>query len=172
MSTSTATRETFFAPEDLAVGNIYDFIEAHVAKTGSRPEPQFYLSGPEPGDHVELPHEIYEVLVKVVEAMRKGMAVTITPNSMTLTTQQAAELIGVTRPTLVKLLDEGEIPFEKPKTHRRVRLADVVAYKEARKARQYEALSSLGEVDDEESQAVVARMRKAREEAARRRRVK
>ncbi|MEW1982404.1 helix-turn-helix domain-containing protein [Citricoccus sp. NPDC079358] len=169
---STATRETFFAPQNLAAGDIYDFIEAHIEKTGSRPSPQFFLSGPDAGDQVEIPHEVYEALIKVVEAMRKGMAVTVTPSSMTLTTQQAADILGVTRPTLVKLLDEGRIPFEKPKTHRRVRLTDVVAYKEARKAQQYEALSSMGDVDDEEPQAVVARMKKAREEAARRRRSK
>lgn len=170
MRTSAAIKETFFAPEDPQTGEIFDFMEAHAGKTGSRPEPQFFLSGSEPGDQVQLPHEIYEILVKAVEAMRKGMAVTITPSSMTLTTQQAAELLGITRPTLVKLLDDGRIPFEKPSTHRRVRLEDVVSYKETRKAEQYEALSALGTVDDEDPRVVAERMKKARQEAARRRR--
>lgn len=170
MRTSAAIKETFFAPEDPQAGEIFDFMEAHAAKTGSRPAPQFFLSGSEPGDQVHLPHEIYEILVKAVEAMRKGMAVTITPSSMTLTTQQAADLLGVTRPTLVKLLDEGKIPFEKPNTHRRVRLEDVLAFKEARKVQQYEALSALGTVDDESPQTTAERMKEARKEAARRRR--
>lgn len=170
MRTSAATKETFFAPEAPQTGEIFDFMEAHAAKAGARPAPQFFLSGSEPGDQVQLPHEIYEILVKAVEAMRKGMAVTITPSSMTLTTQQAADLLGVTRPTLVKLLDEGKIPFEKPGTHRRVKLEDVVDYKEKRKAEQYEALSALGIVDDEDPQIAAHRMKKARQEAARRRR--
>lgn len=170
MRTSAATKETFFAPEAPQTGEIFDFMEAHAAKTGSRPAPQFFLSGSEPGDQVQLPHEIYGILVKAVEAMRKGMAVTITPSSMTLTTQQAADLLGVTRPTIVKFLDDGKIPFEKPGTHRRVRLEDVIAYKEARKAEQYEALSTLGTVDDEDPQAAANNMKKARQEAARRRR--
>ena len=127
MRTSAASKQTFFAPETPETGEIYDFIEAHTAKTGSRPEPRFFLSGSEAGDQVEIPHEVYQVLVKAVDAMRQGLAVTITPSSLTLTTQQAAELLGVTRPTVVKLLDEGRIPFEKPGTHRRVRLEDVRA---------------------------------------------
>lgn len=172
MTTRAAAQDTFFAPGVRGTGEVYDFIEAHAAKTGSRPEPHFYLSGPDAGDQVELPHEIYEILVKAVDAMRSGMAVTITPNSLTMTTQQAAELLGITRPTLVKLLDEGKIPFEKPNTHRRVRLADVLAYKEQRKAEQHAAIAEMGSYDEgkEGREQALARMKKARKIVADRRR--
>jgi excisionase family DNA binding protein len=161
MSTSpAAVKETFFAPEAPRTGQIYDFIEAHTE------------SGSTAGDQVEIPSEIYDVLVKAVEAMRKGLAVTITPSSMTLTTQQAAELLGVTRPTLVKLLDAGKIPFEKPATHRRVRLEDVLAFKNERKAEQYAALASLGDIDDEDPAALIEDLKYARAEAGRRRRAR
>jgi excisionase family DNA binding protein len=173
MSTSpAAVKETFFAPEAPRTGQIYDFIEAHTQRTGAAPRPQFFLSGSTAGDQVEIPSEIYDVLVKAVEAMRKGLAVTITPSSMTLTTQQAAELLGVTRPTLVKLLDAGKIPFEKPATHRRVRLEDVLAFKNERKAEQYAALASLGDIDDEDPAALIEDLRYARAEAGRRRRAR
>lgn len=171
MRTSAATKETFFAPESPQTGEIFNFIEAHAARRGFTPEPRFFLSGGEIGDQVEIPHEIYEVLVKAVQAMRNGLAVTITPSSHTLTTQQAAEVLGVTRPTVVKMLDGGKIPFEKPGTHRRVRLADVLAYKEVRKAEQYAALSSMGTVDDDSPATSVDNMKLARKEAARRRRL-
>jgi excisionase family DNA binding protein len=170
MATSTATKETFLAPEAPQTGKIYNFMAAHAEKNGSQPSPQFFLSGADAGDQVEIPHEIYEVLVKTVEAMRKGLAITITPSSMTLTTQQAAELLGVTRPTLVRLLDAGKIPFEKPGTHRRIKLEDVLAFKDVRKAEQYEALDSLGALDDENPEAAINRMKKARAVAAERRR--
>lgn len=170
MSTSTATKETFFAPDAPETGRIYDFIEAHTEKKGSLPRPQFFLSGTEAGDQVEIPHEIYDVLVTAVDAMRKGLAVTITPRSLTLTTQQAAELLGVTRPTIVRILDAGRIPFEKPGTHRRIKLEDILSFKEARKAEQYQALASLGTRDDEDPEIALARMKKTRIEAGRRRR--
>lgn len=170
MRTNAATNDTFFAPESPQTGEIFNFIEAHTARRGTAPEPQFFLSGGSVGDQVEIPHEIYEVLVKTVQAMRKGLAITITPRSHTLTTQQAAEVLGVTRPTLVKILDEGRIPFEKPGTHRRVQLGDVLAYKEARKAEQYAALASMGTIDDDRQENSLEDMKQARKEAARRRR--
>jgi excisionase family DNA binding protein len=104
--------------------------------------------------------------------MRKGFAVTITPSSLTLTTQQAAEILGVTRPTIVKLLDTGKIPFEKPGSHRKVRLEDVLEYKEVRKAEQYEALASMTAPEDERPETANDRMKRARKEAARRRRAR
>jgi excisionase family DNA binding protein len=170
MRTSAATKETFFAPAAPQTGELYDFIEAHSEKNGARPLPQFFLSGAEAGDQVEIPHEIYEVLVKAVEAMQRGLAVTITPSSLTLTTQQAAEILGITRPTLVKILDAGKIPFEKPGSHRRVRLQDVLAYKEVRKVEQYEALASIAASEEESPELANDRMKRARKEAARRRR--
>jgi excisionase family DNA binding protein len=169
MRNGAVTKETFFAPEAPKTGEIYSFIEAHAARRGSTPEPKFFLSGGESGDQVEIPREVYNIFVKVVDAMRSGLAVTITPSSLTLTTQQAAEILGVTRPTLVKMLETGKIPFEKPGTHRRIRLADLLAFKEVRKEEQYAALSSMDTVDDESTVVAADRMKRARKEAARRR---
>ena len=111
MSTSAAAQDTFYVPGDQGTGEVYDFIEAHAAKTGSRPEPRFYLSGPDAGDQVELPHEIYEILVKAVDAMRSGMAVTITPNSLTMTTQQAAEISRSHAPNAREATRRGQDPL-------------------------------------------------------------
>lgn len=170
MSANAAAKETFFAPDAPETGKLYNFIEAHAQKNGAKPKPQFFLSGAGEGDQVELPYEIYEVLVKAVDAMSKGQAVTLTPRSMTLTTQQAAELLGITRPTLVRLLDAGKIPYEKPGTHRRVKLEDVLEFKELRKAQQYDALDSLGDIEDESPADIIEEMKEAKKEAARRRR--
>lgn len=93
---------------------------------GQTPYPAV-LTGPD-GGRVDLPTPVYEALLEVVRAMRAGRAVTVAPYAMRLTTQQAADLIGISRPTLVRLLEAHEIPFEKPGRHRRVQLADVLAY--------------------------------------------
>lgn len=88
------------------------------------------------GTHIELPEELYYVLEEVVTALSQGLAITVAPQHTVLTTSQAADLLGISRPTLVRLLEAGEIPFDKPGRHRRVRLRDVLAYQErARRAR-------------------------------------
>jgi excisionase family DNA binding protein len=85
----------------------------------------------------------------VVEAMSRGQAVAIAPVHQRLTTQEAADMLGVSRPTLVKLLESGEIPFEQPGRHRRVRLVDVLEYRDRSSVRRREALDRMVEIADE-----------------------
>ncbi|MER5388387.1 excisionase family DNA-binding protein [Saccharopolyspora sp. NPDC002686] len=88
------------------------------------------------GSRIDLPDELYDVLHDVVFALSRGLAITVAPRHTVLTTGEAAELLGVSRPTLVRLLESGEIPFEQPGRHRRIRLDDLLAYRErARRAR-------------------------------------
>lgn len=101
------------------------------------------------GDHsAELPPGLADVLVKAVQALADGQAVTISPHRTTLTTQEAAELLGVSRPTLVKLLETGEIPFTQPGRHRRVQLADVLAFQQRQTRERTAALSALANAED------------------------
>ena len=110
--------------------------------------PATVLEGPD-GERLVLPPEVFEVLRGVVEAMASGQAVTIAPVHQRLTTQEAAELLGISRPTLVKLLEANEIPYEQPGRHRRVRLADVLAYRERASAERRVALDRMVEMADE-----------------------
>lgn len=111
-------------------------------------EPTTTLSGPN-GEHLVLPPEVFEVLRGVVEALASGQAVTVAPVHQRLTTQEAADLLGVSRPTLVKLLEAGEIPFEQPGRHRRVRLVDVLAYRERTSRERRAALDRMVDIADE-----------------------
>ena len=107
------------------------------------------LAGPR--DRVALPEEVHALLVQAIEAMRAGHAVTVTPHAQRLTTQQAADLLGVSRPTLVKIIDAGEIPCERTSTRRTLLLADVVAYRRRRRDRQLEAIAATSADLDEVS---------------------
>lgn len=76
--------------------------------------------------------ELANALLQVADQLARGKAVFVAPYDTKLTTQDAADFLGVSRPTLVKLLEQGKIPFEKVGRHRRVLLADLQRYAEAR----------------------------------------
>ena len=95
------------------------------------------------GTRTQLPEVVYEVLRNVVDAMSQGLAITIAPHNTQLTTQEAADLLGISRPTLVRLLEDGEIPFELRGRHRRVMLVDVVAYQEQARASRRATLDEM-----------------------------
>lgn len=87
------------------------------------------LVGPD-GGQVELPEELYQLLLQVVDDLNNGLAVVIQPSNAVLTTQEAADLLHISRPTLVKLLERGEIEYHKVGRHRRICLRDVLEYDE------------------------------------------
>lgn len=106
------------------------------------PAHQAKLVGPD-GSEVTLPEQVYDVLREVVKAMSQGFAINIAPLNAVLTTQQAADMLNISRPTLVKLLESGEIPFEKPGRHRRVLLSDLLDYRARSRAERQELLDEL-----------------------------
>jgi excisionase family DNA binding protein len=95
------------------------------------------------GASVALPPELRQLLADVVKTMRRGQAVTLAPLGQQLTTQKSADLLGISRPTLIKLLEQGYIPYETPGRHRRLRLNDVLAFQQLRRDEQRQALKDL-----------------------------
>jgi excisionase family DNA binding protein len=100
------------------------------------------LVGPD-GSETEVPDELYDVLCEAVEALSQGQAITIAPHNAMLTTQEAADLVGVSRPTLVRLLVDGEIPHTTRGRHRRVLLRDVLDYQERTRKNRRQALDDM-----------------------------
>ena len=92
---------------------------------------------------VELSAEAVDILRHAVEAMRQGMAVSVVPQHTMLSTQQAADLLGISRPTLIRILDDGEIPFFRTRRHRQLCLTDVLEYQKRQRRAADEALSDI-----------------------------
>lgn len=118
--------ETYLPREDAA--EIIDFLSALRSRGREAADPRPRLTSPD-GRSVELLEPMFEVLLQVAEAMRAGLAVTVAPHHLTLSTQEAADLLRISRTTLVRLLETGSIPFEKPNRHRKVRLDDLLEYR-------------------------------------------
>ncbi len=102
------------------------------------------LVGPD-GQAVSLPEEAFSVLAEVVRTMRQGKAITVAPVDQLRTTQEAADFLGISRPTLVKKLEDGSIAFERPSggRHRRVRLVDLLQYRDEQRTERRKALREL-----------------------------
>lgn len=100
------------------------------------------LVGPD-GDAIELPEGIHELLVSIVENLKAGNGVTVIPMHAELTTVEAAELLNVSRPFLIKQLEAGALPYHMVGSHRRLRLADVLAYRDRMDEQAEEALAAM-----------------------------
>ena len=101
------------------------------------------------GESITLPESVLHVLERVVEVMARGDSITVVPVGREMTTQQAADLLNVSRQYLVRLLDEGRIPFRKTGKHRRVRIEDVLAFKDVRDRDRRAGLRHLSRMTEE-----------------------
>jgi len=131
MSTD-ATRE-IVSPvqgESDGLAKVQSFIEAHEARHGMAPEPAFFLSGAGEHDQVELTKQLHEILKEVVQKLSQGQSISIFARDQEITTQQAADILGLSRPTVVQLVEAGELKAYVPgSVRRKLRLEEVLAYR-------------------------------------------
>jgi excisionase family DNA binding protein len=98
---------------------------------------------------LELPDAVFELLLQILDVMQQGKAISIVPVMQDLTTQQAAEVLGVSRPFFVKLLETGTLPFHMVGTHRRVYLRDLLVYKDHRDKERHLAINRIAQAAED-----------------------
>jgi excisionase family DNA binding protein len=101
------------------------------------------------GEAILLPPTAYEALRTVIGGMAQGLTITLVPHGKEMTTQEAADLLNISRTYVVKLIDQGELTAHKVGTHRRLRIEDVLAYRDRRAEHRREALRRLTEMSEE-----------------------
>ena len=101
-------------------------------------------------DKIILPLRALELLGDILKAMSEGKPISIVPVATEVTTQKAAEILGCSRPHLVKLLEEGLIAFTKVGKHRRIKFEDVIRYKQKMKEEQKKLLIEVMTADEED----------------------
>lgn len=111
-------------------------------KSTARPAFQLVKKGKDV-ETILIPTDALRLLVVILSQMAKGNAVTLIPVHAELTTQEAADLLNVSRPFLVNLLEEGKIPFRKVGSRRRVFAKDILRYKAEIDKKRLEILEEL-----------------------------
>lgn len=101
------------------------------------------------GEEVQLPDSVARLLRQLVYHLAHDRAVAVVPVNKELSTQEAADILNVSRPYFVKLLEQGEIPFVKVGAHRRIQVSDLVEYQRRRDATRRQALQRLTQMSQE-----------------------
>lgn len=170
MNAANARETEFVAPvtgDATQLAEVSSFLEAHLARRGASPAPAFYLSGADEHDRVELSAPLFGLLKDVIDTLSRGQSVSIVARDREISTQQAAEILGISRPTVVSLIEKGELVASVPGgVRRKLRLADVLAYRDDLYQRRntFIAESSAGfdEVDEADAAPLLKEARRAR----------
>jgi excisionase family DNA binding protein len=101
------------------------------------------------GEVIDLPEPLFQILRQVVHILAQGDSVSIVPIHRELTTQQAADILNVSRPYLISLLDQNLIPFNRTGKHRRIKFGDLMSYKRKRDTERRAQLAELTRISEE-----------------------
>lgn len=123
--------------------------EKLAARLDRSPELHFEVKSGSTSEELRLPPAVLRLLVRILTEFGRGNGMTLIPMRAELTTQQAADLLNVSRPYLVKLLDAGVIPSRKVGTHRRLQMEDLLAYKRESLAKRHASLDELQTLSQE-----------------------
>ena len=111
--------------------------------------PQGHLVVEHSGRSTVIPPELGRMIQRLLDAVAQGETITVSRLPKELTTSAAAALLDISRPTLMKMIESGEIPSHKVGSHHRLLASDVIAARRARRAREFAAFQALRDMDEE-----------------------
>jgi len=132
--------------EQKAARESYDALAASIEQLHSE-NPEIEIEETE--EKIRIPINALRLLAKILMELSRGNPISIVPIATEITTQAAAELIGCSRPHIVRLLEEGKIPFTKVGKHRRIKYEDLAKFKKEMKSRQKNKIQELMQLDEE-----------------------
>jgi excisionase family DNA binding protein len=142
----TPNRETVLRPASSEADRFNELRDQIDALFAEAQKP--YLLSPD-GERIDIPDSAFEALRIIIEAMANGQPITLVPHDKELTSQEAADILHVSRPHLIKLLERGDLLFHRVGTHRRIRIDDVLAYRDRRDAERKAALDDVARLSEE-----------------------
>lgn len=148
MARNASADSRTYLPDEGHEAEILDFVEALERAGGSAPTRRPAIMAAD-GTQTEIPDSMVEVLRQVAQALGRGQGVNVAPLNAMLTTQEAADYLGISRPTFVRILDREEIPMQRPGRHRYVRLSDLLDYQERTRQKRRAALDEMVAVSEE-----------------------
>jgi len=132
--------------EQKAARESYDVLAASIEQLRSE-IPEIEIEETE--EKIRIPISALRLLAKILKELSRGNPISIVSNATEMTTQAAAELLGCSRPHIVRLLEEGKIPFTKVGKHRRIKYEDLAKFKKEMKIRQRNKIQELMQLDEE-----------------------
>jgi len=132
--------------EQLAATESYDALTAMLEQLESD-NPEIEIE--ETQERIRIPKTALKLLAKILKEISLGNPISIVPIATEMTTQAAAELLGCSRPHVVKLLEDGKIKYTKVGKHRRIKYEDIVDYQKLLKTKQKSTISEIMQLDEE-----------------------
>ncbi len=138
-----AVLDEIFVPSESSIEKAKSFGRVLARKIDPGSTVTIQTAGDE--ESIEVPKQVFDVLLKILAIMSEGKAFSLMPMDKELTTQQAADILSVSRPYLNKILDLGDIPHRKVGRNRRVKFSDLIEYKKKQENTSKAALQSLAD---------------------------
>ena len=138
----TVTKRTSRKDQKIATKSILDLRRTTAILSRKRSD-SVKIKIQESGEYVTVPKSALDFLFNILANMAEGKSISLVPSDAEVSTQQAADMLNVSRPHVVKLLENGTIPYKKTGSHRRIRLDDLKTYNEKLKAQRNTSLKQL-----------------------------